>query len=318
MRQGRQVRITAARVAGHLRQHLLTQVPPLRALEDHRRAQRVEAFGPRMPRLAPGHGPVLAGLEEHGAVAVPLDDLDLPGTAEMKEAATALRLELAAQPGDGGHTVGLPRERVLEHPAVWQWGLTEPLLDLVENYLGLPAAYHGAAIRCERATGRAVGVRQWHRDVEDHRMLKLLVWLDDVDEHTGPFEYVDRRHTARLTRALHYVSGYVDDGRIEQLVPRTEWRRGVGPRWTCVIADPRNVFHRAMPPTRRDRYSLTFSYLSRSPIRVMPGPPVTARERELATRGLEPRQLTCLPRQYGRVAHHPLPRRSAEPAAPRG
>ena len=171
---------------------------------------------------------------------------------------------------------------------------------MVENYLGLPARYAGAGVRCERATGEAVGVRQWHRDVEDHRMLKLLVWLNDVDDEGGPFEYVDRAHTPALTRSLRYVSGYVGDEALERHLPRSEWRRATGPTWTCVVADPRSVFHRAMPPIRRDRLSLTFSFTSRTPLRALPSPAVGPREREWGTRGLTARQLACLPRGYTR------------------
>lgn len=171
---------------------------------------------------------------------------------------------------------------------------------MVENYLGLPARYLGADLRCERATGEAIGVRQWHRDIEDYRMLKLLVWLNDVDDQGGPFEFIDRTRTAELTRSLRYVSGYVNDEAVDRLVPSSEWRRAIGPMWTCVVADPRNVFHRAMPPTRDDRYSLTFSFTSRSPRRTLPVLAVTRRERELATQGLDHRQLACLPRRYAR------------------
>ena len=84
-------------------------------------------------------------------------------------------------------------------------------------------------------------------------MLKLLVWLNDVDDQGGPFEFIDRTRTAELTRSLRYVSGYVHDEAVARLVPSAEWRRAIGPMWTCVVADPRNVFHRAMPPTRDDR-----------------------------------------------------------------
>ena len=129
-------------------------------------------------------------------------------------------------------------------------------------------------------------------------MLKFLIWLNDVDEDGGPFEYVDRAHTPDLARSLHYVSGYVSGEAIRRQVPESEWRRGSGPMWTCVVADPRNLFHRAMPPVRRDRYSLTLSYTSRSPIRTLFSPAPSRRERELATAGLNARQLACLPKAY--------------------
>ena len=132
-------------------------------------------------------------------------------------------------------------------------------------------------------------------------MLKLLVWLNDVDDQGGPFEFIDRTRTAELTRSLRDVSGDVHDEAVARLVPSAEWRRAIGPMWTCVVADPRNVFHRAMPPTRgRPWDSLTFSFTSRSPRRTLPVLAVTRRERELATQGLNPRQLACLLRRYTR------------------
>ena len=225
-----------------------------------------------------------------------LDALDFPGTGRMKACAQALKDEFAQHHRDNTSTVRPPREWVLARPAIWQWGLNEQLLDMVESYIGLPARYHGASVRCERATGETIGVRQWHRDIEDRRMLKVLVWLNDVDDDGGPFEYVDRARTSDLTRSLRYISGYVSDEAIRRQVPESEWRRGTGPMWTSVVADPRNVFHRAMPPVLRDRYSLTFSFASRSPVRTMPSPGLSRQEREWATRGLNTRQLACLPR----------------------
>ena len=33
-------------------------------------------------------------------------------------------------------------------------------------------------------------------------MLKLLIWLNDVDEQGGPFEYIERTHTQELSRSM--------------------------------------------------------------------------------------------------------------------
>jgi hypothetical protein len=264
----------------------------------HRR--RLRQFEPYLPTLSAQRTAILDEVRARGASTASLDALDLPGTAELKSAVQALMTEFAPGVGCDQDSVRFSRQRLHEQPAVWQWGLSEPLLDMVENYLGLPARYVGPAVRCERATGETVGVRQWHRDIEDRRMLKLLIWLNDVDDQGGPFEFVERAHTEDLTRSMRYVSGYISDEAVEQRVPRSEWRRATGPTWTCVFTDPRSIFHRAMPPVRRDRYSLTFFFTSRSPLRSLPTAPVTDRERELATRGLNPRQLACLPRGYTR------------------
>ena len=291
---------TAARLPGHAKQEVLARVAPLRLLADSRHQRRLRQFAPQLPVLPPEREAVLDEVRTRGAAVTSLDALGFPGTAELKAGAHELTDEFAQQHRSTLSTVRPPREWVLGRPAIWQWGLNEQVLDMVESYIGLPARYHGASVRCERATGEALGVRQWHRDIEDRRMLKLLVWLNDVDEDGGPFEYVDRAHTPDLTRSLHYVSGYVSDEAIRRQVPESEWHRGTGPMWTCVVADPRNLFHRAMPPVRRDRYSLTFSYTSRFPIRTLSGPALSRQEREWATGGLNARQLACLPRAYTR------------------
>lgn len=289
---------TAARLPGRAKQEILAHVAPLRQLADSRHERRLRHFRPQLPALPLEHEAVLEDVRTRGASVTSLDALDIPGTEEMKADVHALKEALARSVRGQRCTVRPPREWVLGTPSIWQWGLNDQILDMVENYIGLPARYNGAGLRCERATGEMVGVRQWHRDIEDRRMLKFLVWLNDVDDDGGPFEYVDRAHTPDLTRSLHYVSGYVGDETLRQQVPQSQWRRGTGPIWTCVVADPRNIFHRAMPPVRRDRYSLTFSYTSRSPVRTIPTTRPSRRERELATRGLSPRQLTCLPRSF--------------------
>jgi hypothetical protein len=291
---------TAVRATGHAKQEVLARVAPLRMLAESRHDRRLQRFRPQLPTIPPARSVVLEEVRTRGVCVTTLDALGFPGTEALRSGVLGLRAELAQSPRGTDPTVRIPRERVLGRPSVWQWGLDEELLDMVENYIGLPARYHGAGLRRERATGEAVGVRQWHRDVEDHRMLKLLVWLNDVAEDGGPFEYVDRRHTPHLTSSMRYASGYVSDAAFEQQVPREEWRRATGPTWTCVVADPRNVFHRAMPPTGRDRYSLTFGYTSRRPLRTLPWGSISERDRHLATRGLNARQLACLPRAYTR------------------
>jgi hypothetical protein len=290
----------AARARGRAKQEIIARVPGLRTLALNGYRLRLKNFEPHLPVLPPARLALVREVQARGVAVTSLDVLDLPGTDDLKSGTTALIDHLADSARAGTATVGVPRASVLGCPAVWQWGLNGELLDMVEHYLGQPARYLGAGVRCERATGQAFGVRQWHRDVEDHRMLKLLVWLNDVDEHGGPFEYVDRNWTPDLTRSMRYISGFVGDEEVARRVPQAEWRRATGPTWTCVVTDPRNVFHRAMPPTKHDRYSLTFAYTSRSPIRTMPWRAISERERQLATKGLDDRQLGCLPGAYTR------------------
>ncbi|MGY1649776.1 hypothetical protein [Geodermatophilus sp. SYSU D01119] len=287
------------RARDRARRELVGRVPAARSLAHRRWQRRLRRHEPLLPSLPPAHASLVTTLREQGVAITTLDGLGLPRTAELRAGLTRLADGLARRPADGD-TVRPPLEAVLSCPEVWQWGLAPEVLDLVESHLGLPARYHGADVRREVATGRTVGVRQWHRDIEDHRVFKVLVWLDDVDLDTGPFEYVPRDATRRLTRELRYVTGFVGDDDVRAHVPESEWRQATGPRWTAVVADTRAVFHRAMPPRRRDRYSVTFTWTSRTPTSTIPVPPVEEPLRSLAWRGLDERQRRTLAPAYAR------------------
>lgn len=151
---------------------------------------------------------------------------------------------------------------VVADPALYKWGLSDDNLNLAENYIGLPVHYRGVAVKRERADGTAASTRQWHLDPEDRRILKIIVYLIDVDDSCGPFEYVNRQSTERAVRTLHYSSGYVSDEAMAKVVSPTDWVRVTGSRLTAVFVDTSSVFHRAKPPTLTDRYSMTFSYAS--------------------------------------------------------
>ena len=73
-------------------------------------------------------------------------------------------------------------------------GTNPRLLDLANAYLGLWSKleyvdlwYTPPAAEDERKSSQ-----RWHRDFNDRHLLKAFIYLVDVDEETGPFEYVPR------------------------------------------------------------------------------------------------------------------------------
>lgn len=168
------------------------------------------------------------------------------------------------------HCVRVSQEELARDLTLFTWGLSSVNLDLAESYIGLPVAYLGVEVKRERPDGVAADVRQWHVDVEDRRMLKVIVYLSDVDEGAGPFEYIDRSHTQKAVQSLGYWSGFVSDEVMCAAADPSVWRMATGPRLTGVFADTCRLFHRAKPPTRTDRYSMSFSYVSSKPRQVFP------------------------------------------------
>jgi hypothetical protein len=111
----------------------------------------------------------------------------------------------------------------------------------------------------------------------------------------GAFEWIPRELTESTTSALDYVSGFRKDREVAQVVDPSRWQRAEGPRWTAVLADTRNVFHRAGTPRHNDRYSLTFTWTSRWPFKTYPVDPYTTEQAAKIRSGLNARQLSCLP-----------------------
>jgi hypothetical protein len=177
------------------------------------------------------------------------------------------RLQLSTSPNRSVH---FSPDELASEPVLFKWGLTAENLDLAESYIGLPIHYRGVDVKRERADGIASDVRQWHKDIEDRRILKLIVYLSDVDDGCGPFEYIDPARSALAARALHYSSGFVSDVAMDRKVPAESWLRVTGPRLWATLVDTTRVFHRARPPTTTDRYSMTFSYSSATAYQIFP------------------------------------------------
>jgi hypothetical protein len=74
------------------------------------------------------------------------------------------------------------------------------------------------------------------------------------------------------------------------------WRSAPGPRWTAVLGDTRSVFHRAGVPQDKDRYSITFSWTSRWPLKPFPIDPFSAAHADAIRQGLSAQQRAALPR----------------------
>ena len=171
------------------------------------------------------------------------------------------------RPGVGPGSKPLVGDRLLSsYPWIYELGLSPPLLEMVECYLGQPAVYLGAIFKREVADGAARGARQWHRDVEDRRMLRLLIYLSDVRCGGGPFEYVAAAESRRAARSGRYRSGYRSDKQMARISPPETWEQVYGDLGDVIVFDGALVFHRAQRPEVCNRLSITLAYASSKPL----------------------------------------------------
>lgn len=284
-----------ARLANRVKREILTNVTPLRWAAEGRHEERRRKWAPHLPALDADQAALVSTLQRDGVCIGPLDDLVIPTTHALKAALDRAAGPLASAPPGGQSTVRPSLDALLADLSLWQWGLQDRLLDIVENYLGVPARYYGADVRREVANSQTVGVRQWHRDAEDRRTVKILVWLNDVDEQGGPYAFVPLAETLYAVERLHYVAGFVEDTKVIRMVAPGSVTTATGPQWTAVVADNCRLLHRATPPVARDRLSVTFTWSSRTPLKTEQAPDFTPDHLRAIRSGLSERQLACLP-----------------------
>lgn len=206
---------------------------------------------------------LLRELRSNGVAQRPFETLGV-AIEETVSAADRLCDDLKLLPSDAGpHYYDVADDDLLREPEPYLFGLSHAMLDFAEHYMGLPVKYLGVGVKREIANGICEGTRHFHQDPEDENVLKIIVYLSDVDLESGPFQCLNASDSIEVMNRGRYlrrpVPGIEEIGRA---VPPGNWVTCPGPRLTANIADTARCLHRASPPLTNDRYSMTFSYLS--------------------------------------------------------
>ena len=245
--------------------------PRVRIMLGRRYGRALYIHQPALPRLADMDAEIVAALEKDGIYNTTIEALGLANSDAVMRKARALGEAFAQEAhertANGEVFTIVPSDRVSRYPSIYLLGLRDRLLDIAENYIGLPPAYDGVTITYPVADGREVSTRKWHRDWEDRRMLKVAIYLHDVDESAGPFQMIKRHDTMQNDRdgfnyelADHATlverlgSSYADDV-----------ISCCGPAGTVIFTDTARFFHRGKPAIGRDRIAIFYSYFAQNP-----------------------------------------------------
>ena len=142
------------------------------------------------------------------------------------------------------------------------------MLDIANTYLGLWSKLEYVDMwfsvpQPEEAD--RVSSQRWHRDFNDKHLLKAFLYLVDVDEGTGPFEYVPgsapggRYEDAWPWRPLG--ENYPPEGELEQRIPPDAVRTFTGPKGALLFCNTAG-FHRGGFATAKPRVLATATYSS--------------------------------------------------------
>jgi hypothetical protein len=226
----------------------------------------LEKHKSHLPVLSTTERAIVETLNTEGVVVTSLEELSIPSTPQLLEAAKILMPKISRFSGDENEfVVHATSEQMMEYPEIFLWGLEQRLLNLAENYLGLPVAYHGSYFRRDLANQVERKSRLWHMDSEDRKLFKVIVYLNDINDDRGPFQYIPKDITSKVADSLKYKYGYISDKSMQQVISQSNYKSCTGPSGTVVIAGTGSVFHRGKRPVGSDRLSVFFDYTSRQP-----------------------------------------------------
>ncbi|MBD1847824.1 hypothetical protein H6F89_31455 [Cyanobacteria bacterium FACHB-63] len=229
-----------------------------------------------LPKLDANELGIVKQIEQKGFCMTSLDSLAISNSDQLLKAAQLITTELAQRSCSPSHvhkhTLMASQSQLMEHPEIFFWGLSERILKIVECYLGLPVGYDGLAFYYSVADGRDVGPRIWHRDKEDWRMIKVAIYLNDVNEFGGPFQIVTPTANTRLIEMLPKYRGLTHsefEQLLQTILPNTDssdWITScTGKTGTVFFADTARFYHRGKPPLKKDRSAIFFHYFSQRP-----------------------------------------------------
>ncbi|MER3491259.1 MAG: phytanoyl-CoA dioxygenase [Mastigocladus sp. ERB_26_2] len=227
-----------------------------------------------LPAIAQSDRAIVDALKRDGVYVTTLAELGLDSTTNLLNAARDQLSKMAAAQ-NSQLTQRLPQiYTVTDLPEFFNWGSEQKLLNIVENYIGLPVTFHGVHLRKDFPNENQFGTLLWHKDSEDRRMVKIIIYLTDVEEKHGPFEYVPLSltplHSLNYYRIYYklWKSGYlgINDEKLQEIIPKSAWKSCPGPAGTVIFADPKTALHHGTLRTE-ERSALFFVYTANPPKR---------------------------------------------------
>ena len=248
-----------------------------------------------LPHLRDSDARIVEDLKTSGVSITSLQAMEIEGVDALLAAAYGL----VARYSPWTRSFQASGADIVAHDKIIRWGLSDRLLDIAENYLGLPVGYDGINVFFTKADGMEAGPRRWHRDAEDRRMLKIALYLNDVDEDGGPLQVL-RRQLPDQDRMVRGKFPVLSQEKLETALGDFDPDRDVvtctGKAGTLIFADTAALYHRGKPASARNRCAIFFNYMNRAPLRPFRcerSPISRAQTRRLAA-SMPQRQRDCL------------------------
>jgi hypothetical protein len=230
-------------------------------------------YASRLPVLSEFDQGIVDDVKREGVAVRSLESLFFSSNPSLRETFDKLVHDLQA-PGHHAPEIQVATSNCISihpiriakaYPELYLWGLDERLLNIVENYIGLPIVFHGVLARQEIPNGQQVLTRLWHTDREDRNILRINIYVNDVGLDDGPFEYIPKSSTPSLR---HFKkSGYqITDEALAPVIPPRQWKACPGSAGTVIFAATGKVLHHGkVPLSSRQRIAVSYYYTGTQP-----------------------------------------------------
>jgi hypothetical protein len=163
---------------------------------------------------------------------------------------------------------------VIGCPHILALANSAPLLGLAARYMACKPTISALGLRWSfPLPGESSDLQMFHRDSEDWRYLKVLVYLTDVDDEAGPHVYLHGSHLTQAPVRLKFYS----NREIAEAHGAEMLLTAIGKRGFCFAVDTAGI-HKGTVPVRQPRlmlqiqYSLLPSYAYRYTPEIYQGP----------------------------------------------
>ena len=149
----------------------------------------------------------------------------------------------------------------------FRFAIDEKITDCVHAYIEIATKFYYFTLNVTTPItegSEAIYSQRWHRDPEDRKLCKVFLYLNDVDEGTGPFMYVRGSQEGGKWRYWYPQVGLrggaiPSDADVKNHIPPEDIIIGTGRSGTLIFCDTSGL-HRGGYATKNERVMFTAGY----------------------------------------------------------
>jgi hypothetical protein len=163
----------------------------------------------------------------------------------------------------------LNKKEIYRNKAMLDFCFSDEILYIASNYLGgVPTLLSIDLLRSDPRDNtfeeKYLGSQNWHLDNVTRPFMRIFVYMNDVNEETGPFTIITKKLTKFIEKNTGYGSFYksldLSDEELYSCVSHDETVKALGSKGTVVFGDPCSCFHFGSRAKSKPRLVFSLSF----------------------------------------------------------